>query len=440
MTQIEDKVHARLSPSGWDRWSACPGSVVLEEGQVENPSRYAAEGTVAHEIADRVLRGEVGDAEDLIGQKFSAGGFDFVVDMEMADAVNAYVSHVHVLIDTDKGDILYPEQSVPIGHLTGESGAAGTSDCIGITNGGTRLVVIDLKYGKGVRVDAEGNGQGRMYALGALERFGFVFEDIAEVEIVIVQPRLDHVTGEILTVEELRAHADEITMAAGRVELARNDVRDGLPISDPEYALRNLNPGEKQCKFCKAKAVCPALRAEVSGAMQTVSAAEPHEFPDLTLPKQAASMVIDSETDAERLASFLRAVPLIEDAIKAVRGEVERRLFAGDTVPGFKLVEGKKGNRGWSDEKAAEAELKKRFKSDEMYEKKLISLPKAEKLLRDKPRIWAKVVEAAGIAQSEGKPSVAPESDPRPAYEVAAAPEDFPDLAGRDAEVQALLD
>jgi hypothetical protein len=448
-TQIAEKEHAVLGPSGWDRWSTCPGSVVLEEGLPNPTSSYAAWGTVAHELASWSLLGEL-DAEAAIDHIFEVEGHTITVDMEMADTVNTYMAVVRSLIDVEAGDVLMVEQEVPIGHLTGESGASGTSDVIGITQGGKRLIVVDFKGGAGVPVYAYTdtpafgsadmpvveerriNGQMGMYALGALEKFGVIYEDIEEVELVISQPRVSEEPSSIvLSVDELREFGEEVRMAAGRVALARNGAKRG-------WLEDHLHPSEKACKFCRAKSTCPALRAEVEGSLALVSGAEPAEFDDLTLPKKAASIAVGADTDVERLASFMRAAPLIEEAIKAVRAEVERRLLAGLAVPGYYLGEGKKGNRKWKDEAKAEAELRKRYKVPEIFEMKLISPSKAEKLMKPKPRLWAKVVAEAGIDQGEGKPSVCRDGDPNKPYQIGSAPEDFADLTA-DGEASALL-
>lgn len=446
-TAIAEKEHAVLGPSGWDRWSTCPGSVVLEEGFPNRTSTYAAWGTVAHEVASMCLLYD-SDAEGYLDKVYTVEGHTITVDMEMADCVNTYLGVVHSLIDEEAGDVLMIEQEVPIGHLTGESGATGTADVIGIVNNGKRLVVVDFKGGAGVPVyaytDVEEqfaaagctpsiNGQMGMYALGALEKYGLIYEDIAEVELVISQPRVSEEPSSIvISVDELHSFGEEVRLAAGRVELARQiDVVANIQ-GAADVALE-LYPSEKACKFCRARSSCPALRAEVEGSLAMVSSAEPAEFEDLTLPRKAASVTVGSDTDVERLASFMRAAPLIEEALKAVRAEVERRLLDGQAVPGYYLGEGKKGNRRWKDEAKAEAELRKRYKVPEIFEMKLISPSKAEKLMKPKPRLWAKVVEAAGIDQGEGKPSVCREGiDKNKPYQIGAAPEDFADLTTSD--------
>jgi len=188
---------------------------------------------------------------------------------------------------------------------------------------------------------------------------------------------------------------------------------------DIDWQQAYLNPGEKQCKFCKAKATCPALRAEVGGIVH--EAASLDDFADLVPLKP------DSTTGDNYLSIAMSMVGLVEDWCKGIRAEVERRLLAGQEVKDFKLVEGKRGNRKWADPVAVENVMKSfRLRQDEMYDLSLISPTKAEKLLKSNPKRWAKVQEH--ITQSTGKPSVAPVADPRPALDVQSVADDFRDL------------
>lgn len=190
---------------------------------------------------------------------------------------------------------------------------------------------------------------------------------------------------------------------------------------DIDWQKAYLNPGEKQCRFCKAKANCPALRAEVTEIVGGSDAASVDEFAQF-LPD-----VPDAQTGDNYLSIAMAKVGLVEDWCKAVRAEVERRLLAGKAVDGWKLVEGRRGNRSWSDDAAVETLLKSfRLRQEEMYDYKLINPTKAEKLLKDSPKRWAKLEEL--IARSEGKPSVAPATDRRPELVVDPVSEDFRDL------------
>lgn len=429
MADIDDKVHAELSPSGASRWMRCPGSVVLERGRPDNSNQHSRWGTSAHYIADLCLQPYAGgtaseplNAESFVGRVLQVEGFDIEVDMEMADCVNTYLNHVQAYVDIATGDTLFPEQRLDISFLTGEEGAAGTSDAIGITRNGRELIVIDLKGGRGVKVDAD-TEQLHMYGSAALREYELLYP-IEEVLLVIIQPRLNHVSEHRLTVEDLREWEAEAELAAQQVRLA--DAANNQQLTIP------LTPGEKQCRFCKAKSICPALRGEVEASIvRTASAATADDFADLSLPKKVAA-VADKETmqqlDTDALGEAMRAAPLVEIWLKEVRAEVERRLQDGQPVAGFKLVEGRLGNRAWRDESEVETALKAaRLKSDEMYSKKVISPTQAEKLLKDKPKTWAKIAPLIGDRE-KGKPSVAPENDPRPAWTPAAAVDDFAEI------------
>jgi hypothetical protein len=182
-----------------------------------------------------------------------------------------------------------------------------------------------------------------------------------------------------------------------------------------------LNPGEKQCKFCKAKAVCPTLRAEITEVVGGSAAATLDEFAAF-LPE-----VVDMQTGDNYLPIAMSKVALVEDWCKSVRAETERRLLAGQTVDGYKLVEGKRGHRKWVSEADAENLFKSfRLRQDEMYDLSLISPTKAEKMFKQNPKRWAKVTDL--ITQSVGKPSVAIATDKRPAMVVQSVADDFSDL------------
>jgi hypothetical protein len=429
---IEEKTHALLSPSGASRWTRCPGSVVLEQGQPDRVGIHAASGTVMHSVAEMCLndpdiagRGRtIVNAEAYVGRVFESDGFSIEFDMDMADTVNEYVSLVGNIVDPSAGDILLVEQSVPLEHLTGEQGATGTADVVGITRDGTELVVIDLKTGRGVQVFADNNEQLYMYALGALEQHD-LFYDFERVRMVIVQPRLHHVDECVVPIDEVRAKAEWFKVRATSV---RNAQRDMAALGPSFY----LDPGEKQCRFCKAKAICPALRQEVT---TIVSQCQSSDFDDLTaetVPATAAElmeveMAIRTDVPAS-LGVMLDKVPLVETWCKAVRAAAEAELFAGRPVAGYKLVEGKRGNRAWKDAAEAEAFLKGRvrLKVDEMYNKTVISPTAAEKLLKEKPKLLPAF--EALVTRKDGQPSVAPESDKRPALVLGATADDFADL------------
>ena len=380
--------HSLLSPSGAHRWMRCPGSIGAESGLPDTSSKYAAEGTAAHELAAKCLELEA-NAEAVIGDTMTVDGYDFTVTADMAHHVNDYCKLVR---EYAEGGQLLVEKRVNFSEAIGVPDSTGTSDAIVIHP--DRLTVIDLKYGMGVKVDATENEQLQLYALGALHDYGMM-GDFNEIVMVVHQPRLNHVSEWSIPVEKLEEFRENARLAA---------------IEALDHSSPRLNPGEKQCRFCKAKATCPALKAEISDAIGGI--ATPADFADLAV------------ADEDDVSRAMARVELVEQWCKAIRAEVERRLFAGEPVAGFKLVEGRRGNRAWSDEAAVEKLFKSfRLKQEEMYDFKLISPTKAEKILKTKnPGRWEKV--DALTSRGDGKPSVAPATDRRPALAVSSSDED----------------
>ena len=395
----EENKHSLLSPSGAHRWMECPGSVAMSEGAPRTDTVYSIEGTDAHELAALSLTTGKGTAA--FKGRIMTGGTE--VEDEMVTEVGKYVARIRQFAE---GGTLFVEQRVPISHITGEEDAKGTADAVILQ--GDEIQVHDLKYGKGERVDADQNPQLLLYALGALEKYGTA-EDFKHVRVVIHQPRLDHLSEWSCSVEQLIAFGRTVTDCAGTA-LTALEFKSNWMGKNEAY----LTPGEKQCRWCPAKAKCPALAKFVQNAVG-------YDFETIANP---GAGVLGAEYPAEVLALKMAAIDLIEGWCKAVRAAVENALFRGDEVPGYKLVQGKRGNRAWSNAAEAEAALKAmRLKVDQMYDFKLISPTSAEKLLKDTPKRWARV--APLISQSEGKPSVAPESDPRPAIQVAPDANDF---------------
>lgn len=401
--------HAQLSPSSAHRWMTCPGSVVLSKDYPNESTEFAAEGTAAHEVAALALENNQ-DAIAYLERKIQVEQWTFVVDHEMAGYVQQYIDYVRSI-----GGELFVEQKLSIAEITGEEDAHGTSDSVIIAD--DELIIVDLKYGKGVKVQAENNQQLAIYALAALAEYELVY-DFSKVRMVINQPRLHHVDEWVLTTEELRNRGAQVSDAAKEVHAATATVKDWYGKDNSKY----LHPSEDACRFCPVRADCPSLRDHV---LSTVS----DDFVDVT-KTIADQLNTDRTIDNDLLGNCLAAVPLIETWCKAIRAKAEAELFAGHDVPGFKLVEGRKGARAWADMKEAEEALKSmRLKTDEMYDLKLISPTSAEKLHKAGtigPRQWPRLQKF--ITQPDGKPSVAPVSDKRPALVLTAVEDEFDDL------------
>ena len=374
--------HAQLSPSGAVRWMACPGSVALCQDLPERSSAFADEGTDAHELAALCLQTH-SDAIDYADRLMGKG---FRVGREMVQAVQAYLDYVRAVVHATQGQLLV-EQRLPISAFTGEDGAHGTSDVVILTR--DELIVVDLKYGRGVPVQAQDNPQLQLYALGAFQAFALVGE-FAQVRMVIHQPRLGRVSEWCQSTDELLAFATEVQHAAARTRTAQ----------------AALQPSNQGCRFCRAKAICPALGAQALEAFEAV---------------------VPPDASASHLAQAMALADRIDDWIKAVRAEVELRLLSGHPVPGWKLVAGKRANRAWHSKDEAQAVLKSMGLTEaQMYDFNLISPTTADRLAQAGtlgPRQWRKVQTL--ITQAPGRPSVAALNDERPALTITPALCDF---------------
>jgi hypothetical protein len=406
IVEVPKKKHAILAPSKAEQWMTCGGSISLGLDQPDKESKYAIEGTAAHELAAVCLDNE-SDAHDYLGQPIADTGV--LVTEEMAEAIMVYVNHVRAL--RDQGGTLLIEEAVPLSHITGEADGEGTSDCV-IIREDAELIVGDLKYGMGVLVEAEKNAQMMMYALGVLEKHQ-LWETVSHVRMFISQPRIKHYSEWVCSIEELKEFHQKIA-AKARPIMAR--------LSNATLPPLPLVPSEKGCKFCKAKGICPALQEAVISSMT-----DGFTNIDESIPK--APKVTVSAT-GDRLGEMMRKADLAELWIKAIRAQTEIELLAGRSVTGYKLVKGKKGNRQWLDEAEVEKLMKEKFRlsSDEMYTKELITPTKAEELMaKDMPKRWAQLV--ALYHQKDGALSVAPESDKRPAVEMEQPLDGFEDVS-----------
>lgn len=359
--------HSLLGASKAHRWMTCPASVQLEATFPNEESFYAAEGTAAHALAEMCLLAKK-PPEQYIGVEVEG----FIVDSEMATYVATYVDYCN----SQEGD---SHVELKVDYSDWAEGGFGTADYVTIHDGICK--VIDLKYGQGVKVSAQQNEQLMLYGLGAAHEF---IGEVDTVEMTIVQPRLDHIDTYSIRAKDLYKWAnDKVKPAARRVFSP-----------DPEF-----KPTPKGCHFCKAKATCRAL-AE-------------HNY-NLTLPSfdnlEDPLIVQTPHTiNVEELGQLLPKMDALIGWAQGIQKHAHKLLLEGGILPNYKLVEGR-STRKWVDNEIAEEALLNMLGED-THISKLVSPAQAEKALGK-----AKAKEITDLwHKPTGRPTLAPESDPRQA-------------------------
>lgn len=383
--------HAFCAPSDWEGWSRCAGKPALEEFEPETESEFAAEGTRRHDYSSKSLTKQ-----------------PVTIPEEAQRDVALYVDAVNARVENYKraGAVrvqLLVEQRLDISVITGEKNAKGTTDALIVVDfeDYSVLDVWDVKFGF-KPVEVVENGQVQIYALAALLKLELV-HSFKEVNCVIFQPRVSEVP------QEWRTTPDALYAFGAKVTEAANIA---LSLRGEAAALSHLVPGDKQCAFCKVKYRCPELKKIVHEAVFG-------EFQAVDDPKAvplSAKDRLDKPEDLPQLLSVsMRRIPLIEDWCLSVRGAVESELLSGHPIPDFKLVQGRRGARQWTDDEAVEKLLIADNRTPEVIfaPRKLKTPTQLEKPLKDAP-VWQSLL--ALTQQQEGRPSVAPADDPRPAY------------------------
>ena len=374
--------HALLSASSSKRWLNCTPSARLEEQFTKDTgSVYAEEGTAAHALAEHKLK-------RLLKRHSRRPVSDYQCD-EMEECTDEYVAYAMEQIELAKQSCSDPivliEQHLDYSAYVPEG--FGTGDLVIVADG--TLAVIDLKYGKGVAVEAEWNPQMMLYGLGALELFDAIY-DIDTVRMTIYQPRLESVSTWEISV-------------SGLMEWVETELR-------PKAALAMNGEGEFRCgtwcRFCKAKNTCRARAEEYLRLAQM-------EF-------QAPALLSDEE-----VAEVLKvADDLAKWAADVYAFATDEAITHGKQWTGFKLVEGR-SNRKYTDEEEV-AEAAKAAGYTDIYKSTLVGITEMEKLMGKK-----KFAEVLGklVHKPQGKITLVTESDKRQAVETATAEADFKEVS-----------
>lgn len=372
MVEVGERAHALYSASGAHRWMNCAGSMRLEAGIEDTTSTFAEEGTAAHALAETCLIKNL-DADQMIGEEFNG----FTVDEIMAGFVQEYLDFVKPL-----GGDLYIEQRVDFSNWAPDG--FGTADAVVLKD--DEAHIIDLKYGEHVWASSKNNEQLMLYALGALHEHLMLYE-LKTFHLTIIQPRHARYQGPstfTISQTDLLKWGEVVLDAVERTQLANPPL---VPDED------------KQCRFCKAKHVCPARNEAKLIAIN-------EGFESFENPGKRRK--ITALTNDE-LAAIIPHLKGLEGWVSGLKKHITNTLEKGENIPGYKLVRSHP-RRAWGDEEAAGKALSRKLTKAVAYETKLISVAKAEEHLGKKHLLIEKYSH-----KPEGGLTYAPDSDKREA-------------------------
>lgn len=377
--------HARLSPSDAERWMSCPAAIQAEEasGIVEAESPYAREGTAAHALAEikaslhfgKITKRQATAQRAKWSKEFEQYAENAETMIEMEEHTDAYVALLQERMDQFPGSQI--ELEIRVRPEVPESW--GTSDAI--IHSPFHVEAVDFKYGAGVAVEARGNPQLRLYAIGAL--LAYDPHDLVElVRITVHQPRMDHILTDEMTPEALLKWRDEEVIPKAEEALGPNP---------------SFGPSDTACRWCTLSGQC---RAQIESIFSVVDDRDPAVL--------TAEELAEAYAKKTQVSNWLAALEV---------AALDRAYSKGERLPGLKVVLSG-GQRSVRD---AEALLKtlsgKGYKHEEvMAPAKPKGIGDLEKFLG--PALFKELLEDTGIVKkSEGRPSLAPESDKRPAIQ-----------------------
>lgn len=439
---IAAKIHAEKSASGSFRWAICHASVIRQRGKPDNGGNMAAKrGTVAHDLAEQCLRARslkpLSDAMGLFARVNRNGTVDFFKTelvagegcVDVDDQIVAWVEgYYEFVMRLAMGGELFVEESLSIEHITGEDGAKGTTDaCVVYSD---EVTVIDLKTGfEKIHAAYAFNGdlfkygpeefklralfenimfpnpQLLIYADATIRPMRF-FRNIKRVRLIVYQPSLDWIDEHVIEIADFDAWVQWLREQSAAAE-------------GPEP---RVVPGEKQCKYCRAFPCHEAKQLALATALDDFESDDPKVKP----------------VNRHELGNLKKVAPLLRLFADRIDAMAYEELSAGRKVYGYKLVEGDRGDREWSEAelpKVREA-LGKMLPRERYITEKVASPAQIEKLVINKRSTLNRVLTAdqwqtlqGWITRNPAQPKVVPDSDPRPALEMnRAADFDFEDV------------
>lgn len=370
--------HAFLSPSAAHRWLTCTAAPKYEQQFPDGTSSYAEEGTLAHKVAELKLRKYAIEpmSPRAYHTRLNKLKRDPLWQNEMDDHTDTYLDYIKkVMLQYPTQPHVVAEKRLDLNKYAAK--CFGTADCLILA--GDTIHVIDFKYGQGVPVDAKENPQMRLYALGALEAYQFIYS-FTKVSMAIVQPRINNISEYEQSVDSLTKWGLEV------VKPAASKALNGLG--------SKFQPGE-HCRFCRGKLQCRA-RNEYYAGMKTI---------------------VRENKDATQISMEMlsRYIPLSEE-LKSWADDIKAYALTccldGMEVPGYKAVEGK-GRREFTDQdEAFKVLIKNKYAEAILYERVPLTLAQAEKVVG--PKRFGELV-GSYIIKAPGKPALAPVTDKRPA-------------------------